>query len=53
LSDEDLTAYIAFSASPAGQQLNAALFAAFDDVFTPISKALGLAVAKQMQGQDI
>lgn len=53
LSDEDLGQYIAFSASPAGQQLNAALFAAFDDVFTPISKALGVAVAKQMQGQDI
>ena len=53
LSDEDLDRYIAFSASPAGQQLNAALFAAFDDVFTPISKALGVAVARQMQGQDI
>ena len=36
-----------------GLVLNAALFAAFDDVFTPISRALGLAVARQMAGQDI
>ncbi|MBA4351060.1 MAG: hypothetical protein C0427_07425 [Rhodobacter sp.] len=53
LSDEELDSYIAFSESPEGQVLNAALFAAFDDVFTPISKALGLAVARQMAGQDI
>ena len=53
LTDEELEAYIAYSESPAGQQLNAALFAAFDGVFTPVSKALGLAVARELQGQDI
>lgn len=53
LSDAELQQYIDFSLSPAGQALNVALFAAFDDVFTPVSKALGLAVARQMQGQDI
>lgn len=53
LSDEELQAYITFSETEAGQALNVALFVAFDAVFTPISKALGLAVAKQMQGQDI
>lgn len=53
LSDEELDSYISFSESPEGQVLNAALFAAFDDVFTPISRALGLAVARQMTGQDI
>jgi hypothetical protein len=53
LEDEELEAYLAFSESGAGQILNAALFAAFDDVFTPISRALGVAVARQMQGQDI
>lgn len=53
LSDGELQQYIDFSTSPAGQVLNTALFAAFDDVFTPVSGALGLAVARQMQGQDI
>lgn len=53
LSDAELQAYIDFSASPAGQVLNGALFAAFDAVFSPISKALGTAAALQMQGQDI
>lgn len=53
LSDAELQAYIDFSASPEGQVLNGALFAAFDAVFSPISKALGTAAALQMQGQDI
>ena len=53
LTDDELEAYITYSESPAGQQLNAALFAAFDGVFTPVSKALGLAVARELQGQDI
>lgn len=53
LSDEDLAAYTAFSESEAGQRANRALFAAFDQVFTPISTALGVAVARQLQGQDI
>jgi hypothetical protein len=53
LSDADLAAYVAFSESKAGKQLNTALFAAFNDVFTGISKALGMAAAGQMQGEDI
>ncbi len=53
LSDAELDRYIAFSESPEGQVLNAALFVAFDEVFTPISRALGVAVARQMAGQDI
>lgn len=53
MSDEDLKAYIAFSETPAGQSINAALFAAFDDVFTEISRELGRAVARQIQGEDI
>lgn len=53
LSEAELQDYTAFSSSQAGQVLNAALFAAFDEVFTPVSRALGLAVAQQMQGQDI
>ena len=53
LTDEELEQYLAFSESDAGQALNSALFVAFDDVFTPISRALGVAVARQLQGQDI
>lgn len=53
LTDEDLSAYIAFSETPAGQKMNSALFAAYDAVFTRISYDLGRAAAKQMQGEDI
>lgn len=53
LSEEELDSYIAFSESAEGKVLNAALFVSFDEVFTPISRALGLAVAQQMAGQDI
>lgn len=53
LTDAELESYIAYSQSPAGQTLNAALFAAFAGVFDPISRALGAAAAIQMQGQDI
>ena len=53
LADSDLETYIAFSESPAGKRMNAALFAAFDVVFTQISADLGAAAARQMQGEDI
>lgn len=53
LSDADLDAYTAFSASAEGRALNGALFAAFGALFEDISFALGAAVAVQMQGQDI
>lgn len=53
ISDADLAAYHDFSASPAGQKVNAALFVAFDGMFTEISRNLGRAVARQMQGQDL
>ncbi|WP_103335996.1 DUF2059 domain-containing protein [Pseudotabrizicola formosa] len=53
LSGEELEAYIAFSATQAGRKLNAALFAAYDVVFTQISYDLGRAVSSQMQGEDI
>ena len=45
--------YVGFSTSAEGQIANAALFAAFDTVFAPISRALGVAVARELQGQDI
>mgnify|MGYP001286589918 CR=1 FL=1 len=53
MSDAGLDAYIAFSETPAGKALNAALFAAFDKVFTEISQDLGRGVARQLQGEDI
>jgi hypothetical protein len=53
LSDADLAVYQDFSGSPAGQAVNAALFAAFDAVFVAVSLDLGRAAAKQMQGQEL
>jgi hypothetical protein len=53
LSDAELRAYIDYSATPAGQQLNAAMFAAFDALFNSVSRDLGRAVGQEMAGQDI
>lgn len=53
MTASDFEAYIAFSETPAGQKANAALFAAFDQVFNRISFDLGRAVGRQMQGEDI
>lgn len=53
LSDEDLEVYTALSETEEGRALNRALFAAFDDVFTDISRTLGLAAARYISGQDI
>lgn len=53
ISDAQLQAYIAFSESPAGQQLNTALFGAFETVFNGISEALGRSAAEFLAGEDI
>ena len=53
LSDDDMQAYLAFSQQDAGKTLNAAVFAAFNVLFTDISGKLGRAAAKQMHGEDI
>lgn len=53
LSNEEFQSYIAFSETEAGQALNVALFAAFDAVFSSISRDLGRAAAQQLMGQDI
>ncbi len=53
LDPDDLEAYTAFSLTPEGRALNHALFAAFDTLFTGISRNLGLAAARHMSGQDI
>jgi hypothetical protein len=53
LSAEEMDDYIQFWESPAGQRLNAALFAAFDRVFRQVSSDLGRAAGRAMQGRDI
>lgn len=53
LSDEDLAAYTAFCETQAGRAVNAALFAAFDQVFSAVSYDLGRAVAGVLSAQDI
>ncbi|MFN5999426.1 MAG: DUF2059 domain-containing protein [Paracoccaceae bacterium] len=53
LSEAELETYVAFWESPAGKQLNLALFTAFDQVFRPVSSDLGRAAGRAMQGRDI
>ena len=53
LSDDDMQAYLEFSDLAEGKALNAAIFAAFNVLFTDISANLGRAAARQMHGQDI
>ncbi len=50
---DDLQAYVTFSASDAGQALNAALFDAFGVMAGDISYALGRAIALNAQGDEI
>lgn len=53
LDDRELDAYIGFSRSEAGQQLNANLFHAFDELFQVISYEMGMAAAQFMIGEDL
>ena len=53
LSDAEIAEYVALSGTPAGQELNRALFAGFDGMYADLSYALGLAVALQMKGEDL
>lgn len=53
LSDDDMETYIAFSESPAGEQMNDALFEAFDVVFNQISRNLGLGASRFMGQQEL
>lgn len=53
LSDDDLQAYVDFSRTGPGQDLNTAMFVAFDAMFVAISRELGRASAQYMAGQDI
>lgn len=53
LSDEEFSAYVEFTATPAGKALNAALFSAFNEMFAEISHELGLGASRFLSGQDI
>lgn len=53
MSDDDLATYIAFSQSSEGRRLNAAMFKAFGGMFDAISRDLGRAFGRSMQGDDI
>lgn len=53
LTDADLQAYIDFSNTKAGRGLNAALFAGYDDVFSNVSKALGVSAAQIMRAEPL
>jgi hypothetical protein len=53
MADPALETYIDLSASEQGRRLNIALFAGFNRMYDEISYALGLAAAREMQGQDL
>ncbi len=53
MSEDDIKAYIAFSQSEAGQDLNQAYFASFEVLFQDISRGLGSATSQYMQGEDL
>ena len=53
MSHDELQGYIAFSETPAGQRVNAAMFQAYDAVFDQISRDLGRAFGIALQGNDI
>ena len=53
LTDEELTAYIDFSKSEAGQDMGDALFVAFDGMFDDVSRGLGLASSRFMISQEL
>jgi hypothetical protein len=53
LSDEELQAYVDVSNTRAGQQLNQAVFDAFDEMFVTVSLALGHAASRFLSSQQL
>jgi len=53
LADADLASYIAFSETPAGAALNRALYAAYDRMFTDISRELGRSAGRRLGGTSL
>lgn len=50
---EEMQAYVDFSESPGGRDLNRALFGAYDEMLTEISRDLGASAARLMTAQEI
>lgn len=53
LSDAEFQAYVDFSATPAGQALNNAIFAAFNPMFVEMSRQMGRDAAQFLAGRDL
>lgn len=53
LETSEINAYADLSMTPAGQKLNAALFAGYNTMYDDVSYALGIAAAGQMSAQDL
>lgn len=53
LTAEQVTAYVALSETPEGAALNRALFAGFDRMYSTVSLSIGLAIARQMDGESL
>lgn len=53
LDDVDLQAYIAFSETQSGAEINRAMFDSFERLFIGISRSLGRAAATQMTMQEL
>ncbi len=53
LADDDLKAYTELTETPAGRDLNRALFAAFDALFLDVSYALGTSASTFMISEDL
>lgn len=53
LSNEDLSAYLAFIEAPEGKALNAALLVGLNELFVEISHELGVGAAHYVSGDDI
>lgn len=51
--DAAVEAYTDLSKTPAGRVMNTALFVGFNEMYNDISYELGLAVAREMQSQDL
>lgn len=53
LEPAQISAYADLSLTESGRAMNRALFEAFDAMYGELSRALGLALARQMQGEDL
>jgi hypothetical protein len=53
LDPAQINAYADLSATPEGRAMNRALFEAFGVMYGEVSRALGLALARQMQGEEL